>query len=162
MSRILPYPLLAVALLAMWLLLQQSLGLGHILLGSVISILACLATALLGLPKPRIGHPFAIIKLAGLVGLDVMRSNLAVCALILRGNLGEQRSMFLHLPLELKDRYGLAVLACIITATPGSAWLEHDLNNSTVLIHLLDQVDEDEWIHTIKSRYEKLLLEIFT
>jgi len=28
-------------------------------------------------------------------------------------------------------------------------------------IHVLDLVDETEWVRTIKGRYERLLLEIF-
>ena len=35
MSRLLPYPLLSLSLLALWLLLNQSLGPGHLLLGTV-------------------------------------------------------------------------------------------------------------------------------
>ena len=64
-------------------------------------------------------------------------------------------------PLELRDRSALAILACIITATPGSAWLEYDAARGTVLIHVLDLIDEQQWIDTIKHRYERLLLEIF-
>ena len=56
---------------------------------------------------------------------------------------------------------GLAVLACIVTATPGSAWLEHRAADNSVLIHLLDLKSDQEWITTFKDRYETLLLEIF-
>jgi multicomponent K+:H+ antiporter subunit E len=28
-------------------------------------------------------------------------------------------------------------------------------------IHVLDLIDRSEWVHTIKGRYERLLLEIF-
>ncbi len=65
------------------------------------------------------------------------------------------------MPLELKDPAALAVLSCIITATPGSAWLEYSPAESTVLIHVLDLIDEQQWVDTIKRRYEDLLLEIF-
>ena len=29
------------------------------------------------------------------------------------------------------------------------------------MIHVLDLIDESEWVRTIKGRYERLLLEIF-
>jgi multicomponent K+:H+ antiporter subunit E len=29
------------------------------------------------------------------------------------------------------------------------------------MIHVLDLIDESEWVDTIKGRYERLLLEIF-
>ncbi len=37
MRRIFPYPILTLALTLMWLLLQQSVGLGHVLLGFVVA-----------------------------------------------------------------------------------------------------------------------------
>ncbi|MBI4048021.1 MAG: Na+/H+ antiporter subunit E, partial [Devosia nanyangense] len=68
---------------------------------------------------------------------------------------------FIEIPLELRDRVGLTILACIITATPGSAWLNYDSFRGVVLIHVLDLQDEAVWIATVKQRYEALLLEIF-
>ena len=56
---------------------------------------------------------------------------------------------------------GLAILAVIVTSTPGSAWLEYDSSRNSVFIHVLDLVDEDQWRDLLKARYEKLLLEIF-
>lgn len=53
------------------------------------------------------------------------------------------------------------MLAVILTSTPGSAWLEYDSNDNSVLLHVLDIKDESIWRDTIKNRYEKLLLEIF-
>jgi multicomponent K+:H+ antiporter subunit E len=158
---ILPYPMVSFFLLLFWLVLQQSAGLGHILLGSVIAIFAGKALAALQLEHPKVRNSIAIIKLIGLVVADVVRSNLAVMQLVLSGQKQKHHSGFILVPLDLKDRSGLAVLACIVTATPGSAWLEYDVARSTVLIHVLDLVDEDEWIETLKNRYERLLLEIF-
>lgn len=161
MRQVLPYPLLSLALLIFWLLLQQSLGLGQILLGTIIAMLAGRALAALQPDQPRIRKPFKILQLMALVSVDVLRSNLAVARIVLQGRRREQTAGFLLMPLELRDRSALAVLSCIITATPGSAWLEYDAARSTVLIHVLDLVDEEAWITLIKQRYERLLLEIF-
>ncbi|SEQ14262.1 multisubunit potassium/proton antiporter, PhaE subunit [Devosia sp. YR412] len=161
MRQILPYPLLSLGMLALWLLLQQSLGLGHILLGTLVALFAGRALAALEPDRPRIRKPLKIIQLMALVAVDVLRSNLAVARIVLDGRHREHHSGFLLLPLELRDRSALAVLSCIITATPGSAWLEYDAMRGTVLIHVLDLVDEQAWIDTIKHRYESLLLEIF-
>ena len=54
MKRLLPYPLLFLALLAMWLLLAGSLGTGQVLLGVIVSLLACWAVVAVEPPKPRI------------------------------------------------------------------------------------------------------------
>ena len=160
MRQILPYPLISLGMLILWLLLQQSLGLGQILLGCVVALVAGRALAALQPEQPRIRKPFKIIQLMALVAVDVLGSNLAVARIVLQGR-PARNSSFLLLPLQLRDRSALAVLACIITATPGSAWLEYDAVRGTVLIHVLDLGDEQDWIDTIKHRYERLLLEIF-
>ncbi|QQR38644.1 Na+/H+ antiporter subunit E [Devosia rhizoryzae] len=161
MSRLLPYPLLTIALTLMWLLLQQSIALGHVLLGFVVAFAASHAMARLQPHKPRIRRPDLILKLLVEVTVDVFRSNIAVLRIVLAGERRKTTAGFIKMPLELRDPAGLAVLSCIITATPGSAWLEYSPVESTVLIHVLDLIDEAEWIDTIKRRYETLLVEIF-
>lgn len=141
-------------------LLQQSLALGQILLGGIIAVLAGRALAALQPRQPRIGKWFSIVRLIVVVTIDVFRSNIAVALIVLRGQ-QTARSGFVSMSLELENRIGLAILACIITATPGSAWLEYDAGRGTVLIHVLDMVDQEAWVDTVKNRYERLLLEIF-
>ena len=161
MSRILPYPLLTLLLLGMWLLLQQSVSPGQILLGTVVALLASRAMAALQPEKPKVKRFGAMVRLAGRATLDIIASNIAVTRLLF-GSTGEfSRSGFLTVPLELEDRLGLAILSIIVTATPGSAWLEYHPMHNAVLIHVLDLDDAEEWIDTLKNRYEKLLLEIF-
>lgn len=161
MSRIFPYPLLTIALTLMWLLLQQSAGLGHVLLGFVVAWAASHAMARLQPTKPKIRRPLLVLKLIARVTVDVVRSNIAVSRIILAGVKRDTTAGFIKLPLKVNEPSALAVLSCIITATPGSAWLEYSPAESTVLIHVLDLIDEKEWIDTIKQRYETLLLEIF-
>ena len=68
---------------------------------------------------------------------------------------------FVAIPLELRDRTGLAVLSCIVTSTPGTAWAEYDSQSGVLLIHVLDLIEEQDWIDLIKTRYEATLQEIF-
>ncbi|GAB1487888.1 Na+/H+ antiporter subunit E [Opitutaceae bacterium] len=161
MNRFLPYPVLTASLLVLWLLLQQSLSLGHLLLGSIIAMIAGQAMAALQPERPKVRRPLKVLKLVLLVTLDIIRSNIAVTRIIFQDRPRKQTDGFLIVPLQLTDSFGLTILSCIVTATPGSAWLEYDAENSTVLIHVLDLVDEKEWIKTLKDRYETLLMEIF-
>lgn len=160
MTRWLPYPVLTVSLLVMWLLLNK-FSLGHLVLGSVIALGASQAMAALQPAKPRIRRWDKIPELLWVVFIDICRSNIAVAGIILKGRRSQRTSGFVTIPLELRDRTGLAVLACIVTSTPGTAWLEYHSSNGRLLIHVLDLVDEQEWIDTIKQRYEHLLMEIF-
>lgn len=159
MKRLLPFPLLTAALFGMWLLLT-GFSPGHVLLGGAVAVLVSRVMLTLAPERPRIRFGPAMVKLTGIVLTDIVRSNIAVARIVLfRPH--EPKSGFIRLPIELQSPYALAVLAVIITATPGTLWLEHDARNNFVLIHVLDLIDETEWINLIKNRYEKLLMEIF-
>ncbi|MBS3651510.1 Na+/H+ antiporter subunit E [Pseudaminobacter sp. 19-2017] len=160
MSRVLPYPLLTAGLILMWLLLN-SFSLGHLLLGTIIAVAASRVMAALEPSKPRLRRWQLIPRLTAVVTLDILRSNIAVASVILNPRRCDRVSGFVAIPLELRDKTGLAVLACIVTSTPGTAWIEYDSDSNILLIHVLDLVSEEEWIALIKNRYETLLMEIF-
>lgn len=160
MKRLLPHPILAGFLLLLWLVLQQSAGLGHILVGGIIAIAVSLAANAVIPERVIIRRPLKFIQLMVVAGLDIIRSNLAVMSVLFHPR-PNPTAGFIQMDLTLKNPFALAILACILTATPGSAWLEYDRARSTVLIHVFDLVDEKEWIETVKRRYETLLLEIF-
>lgn len=159
MTRLLPYPLLTASLLVMWLLLN-GLSVGHVLLGGAIAIAASNVTAALQPAKPRMKRWYLLPKLVLIVVADIWRSNIAVARLILRPNQSRHVSGFVVVPLELRHPTGLAVLACIVTSTPGTAWVEYDSAGNRLLLHVFDLVEESHWIDLIKNRYERLLLEI--
>lgn len=160
MTRLLPHPLLALSLLVMWILLN-GLTVGHVLLGSVIALGASWAMTALHPAKPRLRRWVLIPRLVGSVAVDVLRSNIAVASIILFGRHRERTTGFVVIPLELRDPTALAVLACILTSTPGTAWVEYRAGAGTLLLHVLDLVDEQQWIDLIKNRYERPLMEIF-
>jgi multicomponent K+:H+ antiporter subunit E len=161
MYWLLPYPLLSAALLVLWLLLNQSVSPGHLVLGSVLAVLASWAMAALRPEKPRIRRPGAALRLAGMVLIDILRSNLAVGRIIVHSRQPGVNAGFMTIPLDLRSSHGLAVLSIIITSTPGTIWVNYDAAKGTLLLHVLDLVDETVWVRTIKGRYERLLMEIF-
>lgn len=160
MSRILPYPLLTLALIFFWMTIN-AFSPGHFLLGTGVAMVASWAMASLRPPKPRIRNWHLLIKLMAIVLYDIIRSNLAVASVILFSRGRRTKSGFMTVPLDLRDPMGLAILAIVLTATPGSAWLEYNSSQGTLLIHVLDEVSEAHWQGLIKNRYEKLLMEIF-
>jgi multicomponent K+:H+ antiporter subunit E len=161
MTRLLPHPLLSLALVVMWLLLTR-FSPGHLILGSVIAVFAGLAFARIEPQAPRIRAFGPLVRLSAVVSVDIVRSNWAVARLMLtNGRHGARRSAFVEIPLRLRDPVALALLAVILTATPGTAWLEYDPERGTLLLHVFDMIDEDEWRVLIRDRYEALLLEAF-
>jgi multicomponent K+:H+ antiporter subunit E len=161
MRRWLPFPLLTAALLALWLLLTGSVAPGAIVLGGVLAFGAGKALTALDPPKSRFRRPRAALRLALVVLAEIVRSNNAVARIILRPVARHRRSGFVRIPLDMRAPYGLAALACIITATPGTLWVEYDSADNTMLLHVLDLIDEEEWVRIIKDRYETRLMEIF-
>jgi multicomponent K+:H+ antiporter subunit E len=161
MTRLVPFPIASASALVLWLLLNQTVSLGHILLGGAVSLVGGWALAALGPPKARPRRLSVIFRLSALVFADIVRSNVAVAGIILGLERRRWTSGFVEIPLELRHPYGLATLACIITSTPGTLWVDFNEASGTLTIHVLDLVDKAQWIRTIKGRYEALLLEIF-
>lgn len=161
MTRWLPFPRISALLLVTWLLFNQSLAPAQILLGVLLAVsLPWLLARLQPVPgRPR--HPLTILRLAMRVLLDIIRSNIAVASIILRPGQRGRVAGFVRIPLTMRNPNALTVLACIITATPGTVWVDYEPATGMLMIHVLDLIDENEWIHTITQRYETLLLEIF-
>ena len=159
-------PVLTGALLVMWLLLNDSLSLGHVLLGLLFAVALAWSSGALRPLTPRIRQAHLALVLLAFVLRDIVRSpvrsNIGVARIVLGSSGGrEVHSGFVRIPLDLTDPHGLAVLAGIVTATPGTVWVDHDEATSTLTLHVLDLKSETEWINWIKNRYEKLLMGIF-
>lgn len=156
-----PYPLLSLSLLALWLLINQSISPAHILLGSALGISWAWIMVNLQPDKTRLRKIRRIAVLTGHVAVDVLRSNLAVMGVILRGSSRPVNSGFVTIDIGLRDDNALAMLSCILTATPGTAWLEFDRQTGVLMIHVLDLENGERWSDLIKRRYEVPLKEIF-
>lgn len=159
-ARWLPYPLLAASLLLMWLLLN-GFSLGHLILGSAVALIAARIASALQPERIEVRNWGAVPRLIAQLLWEVLRSNIAVASIVLRGRRTARRAGFLIVPLNIKHPVGLALLSCILTSTPGTAWLEYRSDTGRLLIHILDLFDEAAWIDLIKNRYERLLMEIF-
>jgi len=161
-KRWLPFPPLSLGLFVVWLLLNQSLDVGTLLLAAIFAIAVPLLTQSL---RPRgtvhIRRPGTAVKLAFVVVHDMVESALTVARLLLTCHNDEMQSRFVRVPLELRDPNALAALAMIVCLTPGTAWGEISLDRSSLLIHLFDERDPDAFIALVKSRYERPLMEIF-
>jgi multicomponent K+:H+ antiporter subunit E len=160
MTRWLPHPWFALWLLVAWLLLQQSLAAPTIVLGIALALALSWALGKLDLPRVRVRSLGTLLVLLARVFGDIVRSNIAVARIIVSPR-SRISSGFVAIPLEMTHPYALALLACIITATPGTIWVSHDSARQVLVIHVLDVIDESVWIAHIKRRYEQPLLRIF-
>lgn len=159
--RILPSPLLSLALAAIWLVLARSYTPGSFVMAALLGVVVPLLTQSLRPTPVRFRRPLVALRLFLRVGVDVIVWNWRV----LRGTIahGERmpRGEFVIVPLDLRDPSGLAVLATIMCVIPGTIWSELALDRSALLVHIFDMKNEAEEIALIKERYERPLMEIF-
>ncbi len=161
MTRLIPHPLLSVGLVAMWLMLTR-FSLGNLLLGTAIALVAGWAMGALQPERVRMRRWDLVLRLAFIIPWDILKSNVAVAwAILTNGRGGKRRSGFVCIPLTLRNPAGLGMLSIIITATPGTAWLEHDQDSGLLLLHVFDLREGSDWPAFIRDRYEAPLLEIF-
>jgi len=161
-KRLLPSPLLSLALLLTWLLLNQSLAAAHLLLGSVLAIIApLLARPLQPHGHARLHRPLLLVRLLGKASLEILHSCINVSRIILLARPTGLNSQFIRIPLEMQSPHGLAVLAGIINLTPGTVWVELLPDSHELVLHVFDLHDAQWWIDTIKQEYEQPLMQIF-
>lgn len=153
---------LTVALVGMWLLLNGELSVMSIAFGLLLALVLVLAIAQLRPVRPRLRHVHLAVPLVATLLVDIVLSNLGVARVVLGLVRNRQvRSGFIDIPLELSDPHGLAILAVIVTSTPGTSWAGLAPGGRVLRLHMLDIRDEDEWIRSFKQRYERRLMRIF-
>ncbi len=160
-KRLFPAPLLSLALIALWLVLNRSYGLGQWIMAVLLGVGVPLFTQSLRPTPVRFQRPWVAFKLFLVVGRDVIEWNWRV----LRGTLARGPNIpqggFVTVPLELRDPNGLAVLAAIMCVIPGTIWSEIALDRSALLVHMFDMHEAEAEVQLIKTRYERPLMEIF-
>lgn len=162
MRRWFPSPMLSIGLLLMWLMLNQSLALAHWLLGGVLAIVApVLARPLQPHGYARIARSLALFRLLGMSAIEIVRSCFNVSQIILFRRADGVNSQFIRIPLDLHSPHGLALLSCLINMTPGTVWVDLLPDRHELLLHVFDLHDERWWVETIKTRYERPIIELF-
>ena len=138
MRRLLPSPALSLALFVLWLLLMQSLERRDVVLGVVLALFWPAVTArFAGARSGRASRsswrwPCSRGSSATCCG----RTSQVAWAVLTRRS-RDIRSGFVRIPLELTDPNGLAILAMIVTFTPGTAWAQLSADKRVLLLHVL-------------------------
>ncbi|UUX94912.1 Na+/H+ antiporter subunit E [Aquabacterium sp. J223] len=154
------HPVLSVLIAAVWLLLQGSLALPHLLVAALLALgLPWLLSGFLG-PGARLRGGRVALRLVAVVLYDIVVANLTVARLVLDPR-AQPRPDWVRLPLTLRHPQGVALLASIITMTPGTVSCRIDEARGELLIHALDCDDPEGAAQDMRRRYEAPLMEIF-
>jgi multicomponent K+:H+ antiporter subunit E len=149
-------------LVVIWIILNGEVTLLSIVFSIVLAFALVLSISRLRPVRPHLRNLHLVIPLMGTLLIDILQSNIAVARIVLGFERNRDvRSGFLDIPLELSDPHGLAILAIIVTSTPGTSWAGIESNGEILRLHVLDLRDADEWVHFFKRRYEQPLMRIF-
>ncbi|CAM5387320.1 Na+/H+ antiporter subunit E [Stutzerimonas degradans] len=159
-SRWLPHPALSVLLTLLWLMLNNTLSGGHVVLGAALGWGLPLLLRRFLIEVPTVRKPLLLCRFTAMVFYDIVVANLHVAKLVL-GPKSRLAPAFVEVPMAIEDDFVLAVLTSIISLTPGTVSAGLSPDHKTLLLHALDAPDAEALAHEVKSRYEAPLLEIF-
>jgi multicomponent K+:H+ antiporter subunit E len=159
--RWLPMPYHSILLFVTWLLLNNTVAPGHLVLGAFLALGIPLLTSGLSQPQPALHKPIKTARYALMVLGDIVTANLEVARQVL-GPLDQLHPALIAMPLDIEGDLPITLLASTVSLTPGTVSSEVSQCRKFLYIHALTMTDEAELIATIKERYEKPLMEIFS
>jgi multicomponent K+:H+ antiporter subunit E len=161
LRKLFPHPFLSLALTIIWLLLNNSIAAGHILLGAVLGIFIPWFTAAFWQEQVYIRRPWLLTKFVLVVIYEILVANVIVARLILTKQ-NKLQPGFLHVPLDLTSPLAISLLANTISLTPGTVTCDLSDDHKSLLIHALHIEDAEATVAEIKNQFEKPLKEIFS
>lgn len=158
-TRLFPMPIHSILLFVVWLLLNNTLAFGHILLGGFLAIAIPKLVAGLSIPQPSVKKPGLAVRYFLLVLWDIVTANFEV-AIKVSGPMSKIRPGMVAVPLDIESDLGITLFASTISLTPGTVSAEVSEDKQWLYVHALDVDDEHALIEEVKQRYEAPLKEI--
>lgn len=159
MKRWLPHPLLTPMLAVVWLLLNNSVAAGDVLLGLLLGWAIPLFALAFWPERVRVRRPLLALRFVGTLLHDIVVANLVVARLILAGPRRLCPTLVV-VPLDVTDDLAISLLANAICLTPGTVSARLAADRGSLLVHALHCADPDALVATIKRRLETPLKEI--
>lgn len=159
--RLLPHPGLSLFLAILWLLLANRPSLGSAVLAVMLGIALPLLTARWWPERAVIRDWPGLLAYVGLALWDILLANIQVARIVLFMPVGQIRSAWIAIPLELTTPEAISLLSATITLTPGTITADMSADGRVLLIHALHAPDPDALRSEIKQRYETRLQRIF-
>ncbi|EMR12770.1 cation antiporter [Methylophaga lonarensis MPL] len=160
MRRLLPHPVLSVFLWLIWLLLNNTMAAGHVVLGAVLAVFIPWLSSAFWPEQVCIKKPLVLLRYILVVLWSIIVANINVARLIL-GRSDKLQPGFISLELRLQSPVGISMLSNTISLTPGTVSCDLSDDRRYLLIHALHIDDVEAIISDIQNRFEQPLLEIF-
>ena len=156
-------PAVLILILALiWAAVTGVFSLSNLLLGAFVALAAAFFL------RSRLSAPLmsrraaAAARLLGLFIYELVLSGLRVAVLVLSPNMHRQlRPGFVAFPLGLTSEGEIALLANLITLTPGTLSVDVSEDKKVLLIHVLVIREADTLVHEIANGFERRVAEVF-
>ncbi len=103
---------------------------------------------------------WAVVTLLWRFPLAVVSGGVQTLWIIVRGRRRPAAGL-VRLAFAPMSPLGAALLACLVTLTPGTTTLELDLERRELLLHLLDLGGAEEAVRAIRRDFERPLVRLF-
>ncbi len=158
--RLFPMPLHSLLLFAVWLLLNNTIAPGHMVLAAFLAITIPLLTSGMQDPQPNMHKPLVALRYIVMVIGDIIVANFEVAVLVLGPN-KRLNPAFIAIPMDIEHELPITILSSTVSLTPGTVSAEISEDKKWLYVHVLNLTNEEELIALIKHRYERPLREIF-
>ena len=158
--RLFPMPAHSLLLFVVWLLLNNTLAAGHLVLAAFFAFTIPLLTTRLQDPQPSFQKPWLCLKYILRVIGDIITANIEVALLVIGPN-KKLSPGFVAIPIDIEHKFPITILASTVSLTPGTVSAEISSDEHWLYVHVLHLTDEESLIKLVKQRYEAPLKEIF-
>lgn len=152
--------ILHIFLAFVWMLLQNSFTFGHFLAGYVVgAIILYVFYRFFPGGKIYLSKAFAIVELLLVFLWELLKANITVANLVLSRKM-EIRPGIIAVPLEITQDQAIALLANMITLTPGTLSLDVSADKKEIFVHVLNLDDTEAARREIKEVFERRIIKI--
>ncbi|MFB4161799.1 Na+/H+ antiporter subunit E [Geomicrobium sp. JSM 1781026] len=153
--------LLNVAIMVIWVALQQEYTGSDFLIGYVLGmIIVYFFRGILNQPF-YLRKGFAIIRLILLFTKELLVANYDMVKVVLNPNLKRDvKPGIIAVPTTLKYDWEITILSMLVTLTPGTLTMDYSSDARTLYIHVIHVDDREEVIKDITDSFEKAIREV--
>ena len=159
-ARLVPLPGSSVALALFWLVLVNHVSAGQVVLAAALGLLIPVLTANFRVLRQPVRRFDAAAALAAVFMYDMLVANLVVAGLVLGPRQRLVPALF-AVELDMDDPAAVALLAAIVTLTPGTVAVDANAERRTLRVHALRAPDPAAAAAQIKRRYEARIKTVF-
>ncbi|SOC12644.1 multisubunit sodium/proton antiporter MrpE subunit [Ureibacillus xyleni] len=151
--------LLNVFLAFLWMFLSSNYSLSRFIIGYLLGLLCIIAMRRFFKSRLYTDRVWAAIKLTILFIKELILANISVLMLVIKPKLELQPAFFKY-DTELTQDWEITLLSSLITLTPGTVVVHVSDDSKSLFIHVIDSDDIDSTIDSIKTSFEKAIMEV--